>query len=94
LSGNREEKYGGASKVQGRNDERFKGNSKNATKVVNGDFKCEHCKGEISSKVASYSKAQYGQELCMKCQELAKKGELNGNTGNEQQNQGAETKQN
>lgn len=72
----------------------FKGNSKNANKVVNGDFKCEHCKGEISSKVASYSKAQYGQELCMKCQELAKKGELNGNTGNEQQNQGAEAKQN
>lgn len=72
----------------------FKGNSKNASTTVNGDFKCEHCKSDISSKVASYSKAQYGQELCMKCQELAKKGELNGNTGNEQQNQGAEAKQN
>lgn len=72
----------------------FKGNSKNATTVVNGDFKCEHCKSDISSKVASYSKSQYGKELCMKCQELAKKGELNGNTRNEQQDKGTETKQN
>lgn len=73
----------------------FKGNSKNANKVVNGDFKCEHCKSDISSKVASYSKAQYGKELCMKCQELAKKGELkDANTGNEQQNKGEQTKQN
>lgn len=72
----------------------FKGDSKNANTTVNGDFKCEHCNSDISSKVASYSKSQYGKELCMKCQELAKKGELDGNTGNEQQNKGTETKQN
>jgi len=67
----------------------FKGESKNSTNVVSEDLKCEHCGMNISSKVASYSKAQYGKELCMKCQELAKKGELdNDNSGNEQQNQG------
>ena len=67
----------------------FKGESKNAANAVSEDLKCEHCGTNISSKVASYSKAQYGKELCMKCQELAKKGELdNGNSGNEQQNQG------
>ena len=70
----------------------LKGNSKSANTTANGDFKCEHCKGDISSKVASYSKSQYGKELCMKCQELAKKGELDGNTGNEQQNQGETNK--
>ncbi|MCI9001179.1 MAG: hypothetical protein HFJ26_10015 [Clostridia bacterium] len=72
----------------------FKGNSKNANTTVTGDFKCEHCKSDISSKVASYSKSQYGKELCMECQKLAKKGELDGNTGNEQQNKTTETKQN
>lgn len=73
----------------------FKGNSKNANQVANGDFKCEHCGTNITSQEASYSKANYQKELCRKCQALAKKGELtNGNTGNEQQNQGTETKQN
>ncbi len=72
----------------------FKGNSKNANKVANGDFKCEHCGANITSQEASYSKANYQKELCRKCQALAKKGELNGNTGNEQQNQGEQTKQN
>ena len=72
----------------------FKGKSKNATTQVSEDFKCEHCGTNISSKVASYSKGQYGKELCMKCQELAKKGALDGNTGNEQQNQGEQAKQN
>lgn len=68
----------------------FKGTSKNATTQVSEDIKCEHCGTAISSKVASYSKAQFGHEYCMKCQEIAKKGELaNANTGNEQQNQGA-----
>lgn len=71
----------------------FKGDSKNATTTVSEDLKCEHCGTNISSKVASYSKAQYGKELCMKCQDLAKKGELdNDNPGNEQQNQGTSTK--
>lgn len=72
----------------------FKGNSKNANKMVNGDFKCEHCGANITSQEASYSKANYEKELCRKCQALAKKGELNANTGNEQQNQGEQTKQN
>ncbi len=72
----------------------FKGNSKNATTTINGDFKCEHCGANITSQEASYSKANYQKELCRKCQGLAKKGELNGNTGNEQQNQGEQTKQN
>ena len=72
----------------------FKGKSKNATTQVSEDFKCEHCGTNISSKVASYSKGQYGKELCMKCQELAKKGALDGNTGNEQQNEGEQAKQN
>ena len=71
----------------------FKGDSKNATTAVSEDLKCEHCGTNISSKVASYSKGQYGKELCMKCQDLAKKGELdNDNPGNEQQNQGTPTK--
>lgn len=72
----------------------FKGNSKNANTTVTGDFKCENCGAGITSQEASYSKAKFGQELCRKCQALAKKGELNGNTGNEQQNQGTETEQN
>ncbi len=72
----------------------FKGNSKNATTKITEDFKCEHCGTSISSKVASFSKGQFGKELCMKCQELAKKGALNGNTGDEQQNKGEQTKQN
>lgn len=72
----------------------FKGNSKNANKIANGDFKCEHCGTNITSQEASYSKAKFQKELCRKCQDLAKKGELDGNTGNEQQNQGTETKQN
>ena len=72
----------------------FKGNSKNANKMVNGDFKCEHCGANITSQEASYSKANYEKELCRKCQALAKKGELNANTRNEQQNQGEQTKQN
>ena len=72
----------------------FKGNSKNANTTITGDFKCEHCGAKITSQEASYSKAKYGKELCRKCQDLAKKGDLNGNTGNEQQNQGAEAKQN
>jgi ribosomal protein L37AE/L43A len=72
----------------------FKGNSKNANKVANGDFKCEHCGSSITSQEASYSQANYSIELCRKCQVLAKKGELNGNSGNEQQNQGTEAKQN
>lgn len=71
----------------------FKGTSKNATTVTTGDFKCEHCGAIISSQEASYSKAKYGKELCRKCQALAQKGELgNANTGNEQQNQGAEAR--
>ena len=72
----------------------FKGKSKNSTTTATGDFKCEHCGANITPQEASYSKAKYGKELCRKCQDLAKKGALNGNTGNEQQNQGAETKQN
>lgn len=72
----------------------FKGNSKNANKVANGDFKCEHCGVNITPQEASYSKANYQKELCRKCQALAKKGELDGNTGNEQQNKTTETKQN
>lgn len=72
----------------------FKGNSKNANTTITGDFKCEHCGAKITSQEASYSKDKYGKELCRKCQDLAKKGALNGNTGNEQKNQGAETKQN
>ena len=72
----------------------FKGTSKNATTKANGDFKCEHCGANITSQESSYSKAKYNKELCRKCQDLAKKGELNGNTGNEQQNQGEQTKQN
>lgn len=73
----------------------FKGTSKNATTTVTGDFKCEHCGADITSQEASYSKANYKQELCRKCQALAKKGELaNGNTGNEQQSQATEAKQN
>lgn len=70
----------------------FKGKSKNATTTINGDFKCEHCGTNITSQEASYSKANYQKELCRKCQALAKKGELNANTGNEQQNQGEQTK--
>lgn len=70
----------------------FKGTSKNANAVVTGDFKCEHCGTNITSQEASYSKANYQKELCRKCQALAKKGELNGNTGNEQQNKGEQTK--
>lgn len=70
----------------------FKGTSKNANTVVTGDFKCEHCGTNITSQEASYSKANYQKELCRKCQALAKKGELNGNTGNEQQNKGEQTK--
>lgn len=72
----------------------FKGNSKNANTVANGDFKCENCGANITSQEASYSKANFQKELCRKCQALAKKGELNGNTGNEQQNQGTKTEQN
>ena len=72
----------------------FKGDSKNANTVANGDFKCEHCGANITSQEASYSKANYQKELCRKCQGLAKKGELNENTGNEQQNQGEQAKQN
>lgn len=72
----------------------FKGTSKNSNKTVTGDFKCEHCGASISSQEASYSKAHYQKELCRNCQTLARKGELNGNTENEQQNQGTETKQN
>ena len=72
----------------------FKGNSKNANTVTNGDFKCEHCGANITPQEASYSKANYQKELCRMCQALAKKGELNGNTGNEQQNQGEQAKQN
>ena len=72
----------------------FKGDSKNANNVANGDFKCEHCGANITSQEASYSRANYQKELCRKCQTLAKKGELNGNTGNEQQNQGEQAKQN
>lgn len=72
----------------------FKGTSKNANTVATGDFKCEHCGANITSQEASYSRANYQKELCRKCQTLAKKGELNGNTGNEQQNQGEQTKQN
>ena len=72
----------------------FKGNSKNANTVANGDFKCENCGTNITSQEASYSKANFQKELCRKCQALAKKGELNGNTGNEQQNQGEQAKQN
>lgn len=64
----------------------FKGNSKSANTVANGDFKCENCRANITSQEASYSKANFQKELCRKCQALAKKGELNGNTGNEQQN--------
>ena len=66
----------------------FKGTSKNANTVATGDFKCEHCGVNITSQEASYSRANYQKELCRKCQALAKKGELNENTGNEQQNQG------
>ncbi len=72
----------------------FKGYSKNAATTITGDFKCEHCGANITSQEASYSKANYKKELCRKCQTLAKKGELDGNTGNEQQNQGEQTKQN
>lgn len=70
----------------------FKGESKNANTTANGDFKCENCGANITSQEASYSKANYQKELCRKCQALAKKGELNGNTGNEQQNKGKQTK--
>lgn len=66
----------------------FKGTSKNANTIANGDFKCEHCGVNITSQEASYSKANYQKELCRKCQSLAKKGEIDGNTGNQQQNQG------
>jgi len=67
----------------------FKGGSKNATTTVSEDLKCENCSSNITPQEASYSKAKYQKELCRKCQALAQKGELNnGNTGNEQKNQG------
>lgn len=67
----------------------FKGTSKNSTTTATGDFKCENCESVITSQEVSYSKAKYQKELCRKCQGLAQKGELNnGNTGDEQKNQG------
>lgn len=67
----------------------FKGTSKNATTTISEDLKCENCDSNITSQEASYSKAKYQKELCRKCQALAQRGELNnGNTGNEQKNQG------
>lgn len=70
----------------------FKGESKNSNKVANGDFKCKHCGSNITSQEASYSKANYNQELCRKCQALAKKGELkNEHTGNESKDIGQQT---
>lgn len=36
--------------------------------IQNLDLKCSECGAEITEKVAKYSKAQYGKELCFDCQ--------------------------
>lgn len=66
----------------------FKGDSKNSTTTVTGDFKCENCGTNITSQEASFSKARYQKELCRKCQALAQRGELSDSTRNESENKG------
>ena len=73
----------------------FKGESKKAAEQVeNSGFKCEHCGAEISSTVASFSKANYQKELCMKCQKLAKEGKLDDSGSNESADSGKQTTEN
>lgn len=53
----------------------FKTGSKggNSGKAEDSGIVCEMCGKAITQKVASYSQAQYGQALCMDCQNKAKK---------------------
>lgn len=45
--------------------------------LKNLDFKCSECGKEISEKVASFSKAKYGKELCYNCQNSQPLTEIN-----------------
>lgn len=45
-------------------------------KAADSGIVCSNCGAAVSQKVASFSQGKYGRALCMKCQDLAKSGNL------------------
>lgn len=45
-------------------------------KAADSGIVCSNCGSAVSQKVASFSQGKYGRALCMKCQDLAKAGQL------------------
>lgn len=45
-------------------------------KAADSGIVCRNCGAAVSQKVASFSQGKYGRALCMKCQDLAKAGNL------------------
>lgn len=45
-------------------------------KAADSGIVCSNCGSAVSQKVASFSQGKYGRSLCMKCQGLAKAGQL------------------
>lgn len=56
----------------------FKQGSKGGSsgKAADSGIVCTNCGAAVSQKVASFSQGKYGRALCMKCQDLAKAGNL------------------
>lgn len=48
----------------------------NSGKAADSGIVCRNCGAAVSQKVASFSQGKYGRALCMKCQDLAKAGQL------------------
>lgn len=48
----------------------------NSGKAADSGIVCSNCGAAVTQKVASFSQSKHGRILCMKCQELAKSGNL------------------
>lgn len=63
----------------------FKQGSKGGStgKAADSGIVCSNCGAAVSQKVASFSQGKYGRALCMKCQDLAKAGQLSPDPGDD-----------
>lgn len=61
----------------------FKQGSKGGSsgKAVDSGLVCSNCGAAVTQKVASFSQSKHGRILCMKCQDLAKAGQLSNPDG-------------
>ena len=64
----------------------FKQGSKggNSGRAADSGISCSNCGASVTQKVASFSQSKHGRILCMKCQDLAKAGQLPVDPGDEE----------